>query len=135
MIAQAAYDAALAEIATGDQIVLCDSDPTDYTDATTDADSTGSMLASASLTPGDGNGNWTIQAGDAGGESRKVTLGALTGGAAPTGNANGTATHYAIVDTATSELLYSNTMTNVAISDGVAQETQEVDVWQINEPA
>jgi len=60
-------DAALAKIATGTTITVCSDQPTNRTEAVTTY-----KLADATLTPGDGNGSFTIAAGS--GTARKVTI-------------------------------------------------------------
>jgi hypothetical protein len=86
-------------------------------------------LAEVSLTPGAGNGDYIIAAGDISG--RKLTLAAQE----TTGVANGTATHFAIVNTGASELLLVNVMTNVAISSGEPQATNAVRLVEVEDPA
>ena len=122
-IADAAKDAALDYIAAGTELHLCSSEPATYGAVAA------ASLGSVTLTAGDGNGDWTIADGDTSG--RKLTLAAQT----VTGSADGTATHYAITRSAGTELLATDTMTNVAISNGVDQDTNAVDVCEIADPA
>lgn len=101
-------DALLAEIATGDEITVCSAEPTTYTEAHTTY-----KLADGSLTPGNGNGDFTIGDGDASG--RKLTV-AQQGPLAI--DASDTATHIAITDTANSKLLAVTTCTGQSLTSG-----------------
>lgn len=101
-------DAALDEIATGNEINVCSAQPTTYAEAHTTY-----MLAQHAMTIGDGSGDYTVGDGDASG--RKV---AVTQQADITITNSGTATHVAIVDTATSTLLLVTTCTAQALTAG-----------------
>lgn len=79
-----------------DAIHITDSEATDYTDAT----STSSLGSSASLSIGAPQ--------DRTGGGREVIVAAITDGAVTD---DGTATHYAIVDTANSRLLATGSLT------------------------
>ena len=121
MIGQAVRDAALNHIANnGDELVLCSQEPTTFAEAN-------ATYALARVTGGLAAADYSVQAGDAGGQSRKVTLNAQT----TTGEADGTATHYALVDTVNQVLLATTSMTNVAITNGVDQDVQAVDVLEL----
>lgn len=118
-VSQGSIDAALEDIRdNAERLVLLSSEPSVYADVAT------FELADVAVAVGD----FTIAAGDVSG--RKLTLAAKT----VTGSANGTATHYALVDDTGTRLLLWHTMTNVAIENGVTQDVQEVDAWEIQDP-
>ena len=98
-------DAALDEIATANIMTLCSAQPTTRTEAVTTY-----KLADIALTPGDGNGDFTIVDGDASG--RKVTI---TAQADVDVDADGTGNHVALCDG--SDLLYVTTCTGIAVLD------------------
>lgn len=95
-------DAALDKIATCTHLTFCSSQPANYAGIAAVA------LASATLTAGDGNGDYTV-ADDTSG--RKVTVAAQTG---MTPSANGTVT-YAVLDDGTT-LLAATTVTSQAVT-------------------
>lgn len=103
-----ALDALLAAIATGDEITVCSAEPTTYAEAHTTY-----KLAAGTLTPGDGNGDFTIGDGDASG--RKLTVAEQ---AALTIDASDTATHIAITLTGSTKLLAVTTCTSQALTAG-----------------
>lgn len=100
-------DLALAALDTeANELHICSSEPADYTAATT----------TASL------GDVALGAGDIGapadrtGGGREVTVGALSGGNV---TADGTATHFAIVDTINSRLLATGSLSaSQAVTNG-----------------
>lgn len=100
----AVLDAPLDLIATGTSVSVCSAQPTTRTEAVTTY-----MLATVTVTPGDGNGDFTIANGDTSG--RKVTVAEQ---AAVTITNNGTATHVAITDA--SDLLLVTTCTSQALT-------------------
>ncbi len=90
------YDAALAYVAdNGTRMFLCSAEPASYQEASAD-----NMLVQQTLTPGDGNGDFTIAEGDSSG--RKLTVEAQTG---ITVTNSGTVTHVAICDSVNSKVL------------------------------
>lgn len=95
-------DAALDKVATCTHLTFCSSQPANYAGISAVA------LASATLTAGDGNGDYVI-ADDTSG--RKLTVGAQTG---MTPSANGTVT-YAVLDDGTT-LLAATTVTSQAVT-------------------
>lgn len=95
-------DAALDKVATCTHLTFCSSQPANYAGIAAVA------LASATLTAGDGNGDYVI-ADDTSG--RKLTVGAQTG---MTPSANGTVT-YAVLDDGTT-LLAATTVTSQAVT-------------------
>jgi hypothetical protein len=112
-------DAALAEIAEGNILTVCSAQPTNRTEAITTY-----KLADVTLTPGDGNGDFTIANGDTNG--RKVTIAQQDN--IPV-DSSGNATHIAICDgtrlllvtTCTSQALTAgNTVTTPAFDDEIA---------------
>jgi hypothetical protein len=95
-------DAALDKIATCTHLTFCSTQPANYAGISAVA------LAAATLTAGDGNGDYVV-ADDTSG--RKVTVGAQTG---MTPSANGTVT-YAVLDDGTT-LLAATTVTSQAVT-------------------
>lgn len=120
-VGQTVFDAALDELATGNNLVLCSEEPTTYTEANATH-----VLARATLTSGD----FTIAAGDGPAGARKVTLAAQT----CVGENTGLATWFAIIRTADSTLLHRNTMQNVGITNGENQEVNAVRVLELLQP-
>lgn len=102
VLADAVLDAALAKVATSTHLTFCSSQPANY------AGIAAVKLASATLTAGDGNGDYVIEDNTSG---RKVTIGAQTG---MTPSANGTVT-YAVLDDGTT-LLAATTVTSQAVT-------------------
>jgi hypothetical protein len=109
-------DAMLAKIATANILTVCSAEPTDRTEAVTTY-----KLADVVLTPGDGNGDFTIDDGDASG--RKVTVAEQ---ADIDVDASDDATHVALCDG--SDLLYVTTCTSQALTSG---NTVTVPAWDI----
>lgn len=99
-------DAALAKIATGNILTVCNAQPTTRTEAVTTF-----KLADVTLTPGTGNGDFTIGNGDTNG--RKVRIEQQTDIPVDT---SGTATHVAICDG--TDLLLVTTCTSQALTSG-----------------
>lgn len=108
-------DAALAKIATGVSQIVCTAQPANRAAALATA------LATATMTPGLGSGDYTAAAGNTSG--RKVTMTAKT---AVSVTASGTATHVAIIDG--SILLYVTTCTSQALTSG---NTVTIPTWKI----
>lgn len=115
-------DAALDEIALGNIMTACSAEPTTRNEAITTY-----ALADIALTPGDGNGDFTIANGDSSG--RKITVAQQADVDIDT---NGTATHVAICDgtrlllvtTCTSQALVdTGTVTFPAFDDEIADPT------------
>ncbi len=109
-------DAALAKIATGIIVSVCNAQPTTYTEATATF-----KLASTALVAGNGNGDYTFAAGSISG--RKVTMTAKSGVSVAS---SGTATHIAICDGST--LLYVTTCTSQVLTAG---NTVTIPAWKI----
>jgi hypothetical protein len=93
----------------GDRVYICETEPTTFTEAT----STYAMGSKTSITIGSPTNGTT--------SGRKVVLSAITGG---TVSANDTATHFAIVDFGSSELLVVQ-----ALASGVALTTSQT--WSL----
>lgn len=99
-------DTLLDEIATGTSIIVCSSEPTTYTEATSTY-----ALADVTVTAGDGNGDFTIS--DHATSGRKLVTTAQTSVLIDT---SGTALHIAICDVGNTELLYVTTCTSQALT-------------------
>ncbi len=107
----AMLDASLEYVAAGDRVILCSAEPTTYAEATSTYD-----LATATVTPGDGNGDFTIADGDTSG--RKLTVGEQSAVSVDT---TGDATHAAVVLTSDTTLRYvTETVTTPLASGGQA---------------
>jgi len=101
-------DAALDVIATASELTVCSAQPTTYTEAHTTY-----KLADVVLTPGDGNGDFTISNGDASGRKVRITQQSDI----PI-DSDGTATHIALTVTGTNTLLLVTTCTSQALVSG-----------------
>lgn len=106
-------DVALDEIAKANTLHICTSQPA------TRAAAISSSLADIALTPGDGNGDYTIANGDTSG--RKVTIASQDNFLVDT---TGTATHVALIDA--TRLLYVTTCTSQVLTAG---NTVTVPAW------
>ena len=95
-------DAALDKVATCTHLTFCSSQPANYSGIAAVA------LVAATLTAGDGNGDYTVADNTSG---KKVTVGAQTG---MTPSANGTVT-YAVLDDG-STLLAATPVTSAAVT-------------------
>jgi hypothetical protein len=101
-IPDATLDLILTELATADRLCLCSQEPTTYTEAVTTY-----KVAIHTLTPGDGNGDFTI-ANDTSG--RKLTLSEQT---PVTLDSTDAITHLALCDTSSSgSLLWVTALTS-----------------------
>ena len=99
------FDAALDLIATSTIMTLCSQQPATRTEAITTY-----MLADVTMTPGDGNGDFTISNGDASGRKLRVTAQA---GEAVTNS--GAGTYIALCDGST--LLCWTSCTSIDVLD------------------
>jgi hypothetical protein len=86
-----------------DKLVLCNGEPSNYSDATTDNGSGGNALGETSV----GTGDFTLADGDT--DGRKATVASQSGVSV---DADGTADHYALIDDGGSELLLVTTISN-----------------------
>lgn len=111
-------DAALAYIATADTITVCSTQPTTYTEAITTY-----KLADGAVTPGNGNGDFTISNGDTNG--RKVRISQQDDLAI---DSSGTALHIALSVSGSSKLLYVTTCTSQVLTSGG---TVTIPLWDI----
>jgi hypothetical protein len=114
------YDSgSLAQAALADEMYVCSAQPTDYADiANVD------LVGPISLTPGAGNGDFTLADGDVSG--RKVTVAEQTGASVI---ASGTATHVVLATGGATDLLrYVTTCTSQAVTSG---NTANVGEWAI----
>lgn len=109
-------DAALAKVATATILTVCSTQPTTRTEAVTTY-----KLADVAVTPGDGNGDFTIGNGDVSG--RKLTVAAQEDVEV---DDSGTAAHVALCDN--SDILYVTTCTSQVITDG---NTVTIPAWDI----
>lgn len=107
-------DAMLDLIATADTLTVCSGEPANVAGIAAVA------LAAVALTPGDGNGDFTIANGDTNG--RKLTVAQQSGVPIDT---SGTATHV-VIDDGTN--LYVTTCTSQALTSGG---TVTVPAWDI----
>ena len=118
-------DAALDYIANYcDVMYVCSNEPTTYALA-----SSTYMLADITLTPGDGNGDFTVQDGVTSG--RRLTVSEQANESVTT---TGTANHIALCDVSESKvLLYTSCVSTPITSDG----TVTVQTWdyEIRDPA
>ena len=99
---------AMLDAAEGTIICVCSAQPTTYAEATSTY-----SLADVAVTPGNGNGDFTIANGDTSG--RKLTVAAQPGVLI---DASGTATHIAGTLTASSSLRLITTCTSQALTSG-----------------
>ena len=90
-------------------LTVCEDEPADRTAAVTNSP-TGEKLADITVTTTD----FTVAAGDAGGDSRKVTVGQVNESSGV--DVTATATHVALVDG--SRLLFVTTCTDQALTSG-----------------
>lgn len=117
----ATIDAMLDTIALADEMYVTDAQPTSYADIGVGATV---LVGPISLTPGDGNGVFTIGDGDTSG--RKVTVAAQSGASVV---ASGTATHVVLATGGATDLLrYVTTCTSQALTSG---NTANVGAWDV----
>ena len=116
-------DAALNYVATADRLFVCSTQPATYAEAAETYD-----LATHTLTPGGGNGDFTLADGTSG---RKVTIAEQ---ASLTVNQTGDAQHIALGLTTGSVLIYVTTCTQQTLTSG---NTVTVPAWdiQIGDPS
>lgn len=119
------YDnGSLAEAALADEMYVCSAQPTNYADiANVD------LAGPIALTPGAGNGDFTLADGDVSG--RKVTVAAQNGASIGT---SGTGNHIVLATGGATDLIrYITTCTAQALTSG---NTVNVPAWdiEINDP-
>lgn len=120
-IPDAVLDVLLDEIATGTRMVVCSGEPANYAGIASVA------LAEATLTPGDGNGDFTIGNGDASG--RKVTIAQQSDLSI---DVSGDATHVSIDDG--SSLLAVTTCTTQTLTSGGTVTVPAFDI-EVSDPS
>jgi len=109
------YDAALDKIATCTALHFCSTQPANH------AGIAAVTLANATLTAGDGNGDYVVADGDTSG--RKLTVGAQTG---MTPTADGTITSAVLTDGTT--LLAATTVTSQAVTTSQTWDSPAFDI-------
>jgi hypothetical protein len=114
----AVLDVFLARIDDADRLFVCSTQPTTYAEASATYD-----LATVEMTPGAGNGDFTLGDGDSPG--RKVTI-AQQANASITDS--GTAAHVALGLTTGSVLLYVTTCTEQVLTSGG---TVTIPAWDV----
>lgn len=118
-VPDAVLDAALDTIALADELYVCSAEPTNYADI-----ANSDLVGPVSLTPGDGNGDFTIGDGDTNG--RKVTVAAQNGASII---ASGTATHIVLATGGATDLIrYITTCASQALTSG---NTANVGAWDV----
>lgn len=109
-LADSALDALLDKILTADKQILCEGQPANYSEATTDLGTgSGKKIADNAIDSSD----WTKANGDTSG--RKATIAQQTG---VTIDVSGDPDHVAYVDDGASELLFITTMTTQPVTAG-----------------
>jgi len=119
----AMIDASLDYVAACDEMNVCSTEPTTYTQATDTPGGSGYSLADIAMTPGAGNGDFT-KANDTSG--RKLTMTAKS--AVPI-DYTATALHVALTLAAGTTLRYVTTCTSQALTSGG---TVDIPAWKIN---
>lgn len=109
-LADAVLDAALTDLETADQLVICEGQPATYAAATTDQGAGGDALGEIAIDSSD----FTKANGDTSG--RKTTIAQQTNVDIDVTSSG--ADHVALVDDGNSELLLVTTMTSQAVTAG-----------------
>ena len=116
-------DAALNDIANnGNFLYLCSQAPVAFADVATYA------LGHVALTPGAGNGAYSLAAGVVSGRRLNLAQQVVPG------TAGGTATHAVIIDSVNSRIKAITTAPNYAMYNGVNQSVPSYNVWEIEAP-
>lgn len=107
------------QIALADELYVCSAQPTSYADiANVD------LVGPVALTPGDGNGDFTIADGDTSG--RKITVAVQSGASVI---ASGTATHVVLATGGATDLIrYITTCASQAVTSG---NSANVGAWDV----
>lgn len=109
----------LAQVALADEMYVCSAQPTNYADIVNS-----DLVGPITLTPGNGNGDFTYADGDTSG--RKVTVAAQNGASVI---ASGTATHIVLATGGSTDLIrYITTCTSQALTSG---NTANVGAWDV----
>lgn len=112
-------DGSLAQVALADEMYVCSAEPSNYADI-----SNVDLVGPISLTPGAGNGDFTLAAGDVSG--RKVTVAAQSGASV---TASGTATHVVLATGGGTDVLrYVTTCTSQSVTSG---NTADIGAWDV----
>jgi hypothetical protein len=119
----AVLDATLNDIAEADTLYVCSAEPADFAGIASVA------LADVALTPGDGNGDFTIADGDSSG--RKLTVGAQSDFDV---DATGDGDHIVLADASGTTLKYVTTCASQTVTDGNTASTSAWDI-EIADPA
>jgi hypothetical protein len=119
----AVLDASLESIAESDTLYLCDAEPANFAGIAAVA------LADVAVTPGHGNGDFTIANGDTSG--RKLTVGAQSDFEV---DATGDADHIVLADAGNTLLKYVTTCPSQTVTDGNTASTAAFDI-EIADPA
>lgn len=106
-VPDAVIDDMLALFAEADTLYVCSTQPTNFAGIAAVA------LADVAVTPGVGNGDFTVSNGDTSG--RKLTVAAQNSVEV---DATGTAGHIVLADAANSTLLHVTTCTSQSLTDG-----------------
>jgi hypothetical protein len=119
----AVLDVVLDDIAESDRLFVCSDQPANYAGIAAVA------LADVVLTPGDGNGDFTIANGDTNG--RKLTVAAQSDFEVDT---TGDADHIVLADVANTTLKYVTTCPSQTVTDGNTVSTAAFDI-EIADPS
>ena len=123
LIDDQSMDAALAEIAdNGNQLHLVSQAPAVYANVATYS------LGFVALTPGDGNGAYTLADGIVSGRRLNLAQQVVPG------TAPGTATHAVVIDSVNKRIKAITTAPNYAMQNGVNQSVPSYNVWEIEDP-
>lgn len=114
-------DALLHEIAEANEVHVCEGQPTSHADAVTKS------RGSATVTPGAGNGDFTIGAGTTLGP-RMLTIGAMSV-VASSSDTGGTVFYVALLDSTTSRMLAQSQL--AGINNVTSGETINIASWEI----
>jgi hypothetical protein len=118
-VPDAVLDAALDTIALADEMYVCSAEPADYAGIAAVL-----LIGPITLTPGDGNGDFTIANGDTNG--RKITVGAQNGAEVIN---SGDADHVVLATGGATDLLrYVTTCATQTVTDG---NTANVGAWDV----
>jgi hypothetical protein len=117
-------DGSLAQAALADEMYVCSAEPANYAGI-----AAVTLVGPVTLTPGAGNGDFTLADGDVSG--RKVTVTAQNGAAVGT---SGTATHVVLATGGATDLLrYVTTCASQAVTDGNTANVGAFDI-EIEDP-
>lgn len=125
VIPNAVFDAALANIAdNANELCVCSQEPANYTAAHTTY-----KLANVAMTPGSGNGDYTIQDGQTSG--RRITVAEQANISI---TASGDATHVVLTDTVNQLIKQVTTCNTQALTSGGTVTVPSFN-WELRDPA